>query len=255
MGAAAFLPPFFRTIRLPLVGSTSDEAKRLAALGAEEGTLVWADAQTNGHGRLGRTWISPPGNLYFSLLLRPAGRVSEAMQLTFAAAVALAEAVAASLPPAAARVGCKWPNDVLIGGRKVSGILLESQAAADGGIELLVVGIGVNVTSHPPPEAVMFAATSLHAEGAVDETAASVLQRFCPVFLDWYRTWQREGFAPVRDAWLRHAEKLHQAVEVRLDAETIGGTFVGLAVDGAMLLQQGDRQRTILAGDVFPAAI
>lgn len=255
MDAAADLPPFFRTIRLSSVGSTSDEAKRLAALGAEEGTLVWADTQTNGHGRLGRTWISPPGNLYFSLLLRPAGRVSEAMQLTFAAAVALAEGVAAALPPAAGRVGCKWPNDVLVDGRKVSGILLESQAAADGGIEVLVVGIGVNVTSHPPPEAVMYAATSLHAEGAVDATAGSVLHRFCPAFLGWYRTWQREGFAPVRDAWLRHAEKLHQAVEVRLDAEIIGGTFVGLAADGAMLLQQGNRQRTILAGDVFPAAV
>lgn len=101
----------------------------------------------------------------------------------------------------------------------------------------------------------MYTATSLHAEGAVDETAASVLQRFCPAFLGWYRKWQSEGFAPVRDAWLCHAEKLHQAVEVRLDVETIGGTFVGLAADGAMLLQQGNRCRTIVAGDVFPAAV
>lgn len=253
MGAAALLPPFFRTIRLPSIGSTSDEAKRLAALGAEEGTLVWADVQTDGHGRLGRSWISPPGNLYFSLLLRPAGRVSEAMQLTFAAAVALAGAVAAALPPAAARVGCKWPNDVLIGGRKVAGILLESEVAADGTVEALVIGIGVNVASHPPPEAVMYAATSLQAEGATEETPASILARFGAALLRWYRTWQQEGFAPARDAWLGHAERLHQEVDVHLETGTMSGVFAGLASNGAMLLQQGDLRRTILAGDVFPA--
>ena len=254
MDAPLQLPAFFHAIRLPSVGSTSDEAKRLAALGAEEGTLVWADEQTNGHGRFGRAWISPPGNLYFSLLLRPGGPLGEAMQLTFAAAVALAEVVGTVLPPASARVGCKWPNDVLIGGRKVSGILLESQAGTDGSAESLVVGIGVNVASHPPPDAVMYTATSLHAEGAGGETAISVLRRFCPAFLGWYQTWQQQGFAPVRAAWLQHAEKLHQNVEVRLDAETVSGVFVGLAPNGAMLLQQGDRRRTILAGDVFPAA-
>jgi BirA family biotin operon repressor/biotin-[acetyl-CoA-carboxylase] ligase len=252
MPAALHLPGFFQAIRLPSIGSTSDELKRLAAAGAEEGTLVWADEQTDGHGRFGRSWISPPGNLYASLLLRPDRASAEAVQLTFAAAVALAE-VAAAVLPASARVGCKWPNDVLVGGRKVSGILLESQTRPDGTIDGLVVGIGVNVASHPPPEAVMYTATSLHAEGAVGETAASVLQRFCPVFLGWYETWRRQGFAPVRAAWLDRAEKLHQQVEVRLDAETVSGTFVGLDASGAMLIQQGERQRTILAGDVFPA--
>ena len=253
MGAALPLPHFFRPIRLPSVGSTSDEAKRLAAVGAEEGTLVWADEQTDGHGRLGRTWISPPGNLYFSMLLRPGGPAAQAMQLTFATAVALAEVVAAVLP-AAGRVGCKWPNDVLVDAKKVSGILLESQASSDGTVDSLVVGIGVNIASHPPPEAVMYTATSLHAEGAGGETAASVLQRFCPVFLRSYEIWRGQGFEPIRAAWLGRAEKLHQRVEVRLDGGAVGGVFVGLDTNGAMLLQQGDQRRAILAGDVFPAA-
>lgn len=251
--AAFALPPFYRTIHLAKVGSTSDETRRLAGLGAGEGTLVWADAQTNGHGRCGRGWISPPGNLYFSVLLRPQGAVADALQLTFVAAVALAEVVATVLPPAASRVGCKWPNDVLIGGRKVAGILLESEVAADGTVEALVIGIGVNVASHPPPEAVMYAATSLHAEGATGQTPASILARFGPALLGWYRTWQQEGFAPARDAWLGHAERLHQEVDVHLESGTMSGIFAGLASNGAMLLQQGDLRRTILAGDVFPA--
>jgi BirA family biotin operon repressor/biotin-[acetyl-CoA-carboxylase] ligase len=211
-----------------------------------------ADEQTDGHGRLGRTWISPTGNLYFSILLRPEAPAADAMQLTFATAIALADVVAAVLPESS-RVGCKWPNDVLVDGRKVSGILLESQANSDGLVDSLVVGIGVNIVSHPPPEAVMYEATSLHAEGAGGETAASLLQRFCPVFLTWYETWRRQGFEPIRAAWLRRAEKLHQPVEVRLDGGSVAGVFVGLDTNGAMLLQQGDRRRTILAGDVFPA--
>lgn len=253
MAAALTLPPFYRTIRLAEVGSTSDEARRLAALGAGEGTLVWADAQTNGHGRCGRAWISPCGNLYFSVLLRPQGAIADALQLTFVAAVALAEVVTALLVPLAPRVGCKWPNDVLIGGRKVAGILLESEVAGDGTVEAVVVGIGVNVASHPPPEAVMYAATSLHAEGATRQTPASVLTQFCPALLRWYQTWQQEGFAPVRDAWLARAERLHQEVDVHLETGTMSGVFAGLASNGAMLLQQGDLRRTVLAGDVFPA--
>lgn len=251
---ALLLPPFFRTIRLSEIGSTSDEARRLAALDAEEGTLVWADAQTNGHGRGGRTWISPPGNLYFSVLLRPEGAIADALQLTFAAAVALAEVIEAILQPGAPRIGCKWPNDVLIGGHKVAGILLESQVAADGSVEVLVVGIGVNVASHPPAAAVMYPATSLHAAGADAQTPVTVLQRFCPIFLRWYRTWQQLGFPPVREAWLARAEKLHQEVDVQLESGMMTGVFAGLAGNGAMLLQQGGLRRTILAGDVFPAA-
>ena len=254
MDAAPPLPHFFRLIHLPSVGSTSDEVKRLAASEAEAGTLVWADEQTNGHGRLGRTWISPPDNLYFSILLRPGGHAAEATQLTFATAVALAEVVAMALPPDR-RVGCKWPNDVLVNGKKVSGILLESQTTSDGRVDSVVVGIGVNVASHPPPEVVMHAATSLRAEGAGGETAASVLHRFCPTFLKWYEIWRQLGFEAIRAAWLDRAEKLNQPVEVRCDSQVVAGVFIGLDANGAMLLKQGNRRRSILAGDVFPVAV
>jgi BirA family biotin operon repressor/biotin-[acetyl-CoA-carboxylase] ligase len=250
MGAALLLPPFFRAIHLQCVDSTSDEMKRLAERGADEGTLVWADEQTGGHGRLGRRWISPPGNLYVSILLRPAATATQSVQLTFVTAVALADVIAAVLPPSR-RVGCKWPNDVLVDGRKVSGILLESQSKPDGTLAALVIGVGVNIGSHPPDEAVMYPPTSLHAEGARDEEPGSLLQRLCPTFLGWFDIWQHRGFEPVRRAWLDRAEKLHQPVEVRTDTSIIEGVFVGVDSHGAMLVQQGDRRRAILAGDVF----
>jgi BirA family biotin operon repressor/biotin-[acetyl-CoA-carboxylase] ligase len=251
MAAALLLPPFFRPIHLQCIDSTSDEAKRLAEKGADEGTLVWADEQTGGHGRLGRAWISPPGNLYASILLRPAATAAQSVQLTFVTAVALAEAIAILLP-LSRRVCCKWPNDVLIDGRKVSGILLESQSNPDGTLAALIIGIGVNIGSHPPDEAVMYPATSLHAEGARNEDPASLLQRLCPAFLAWFEIWQRQGFEPVRRAWLDRAEKLHEPVEVRTDTSISRGIFVGLDAHGAMLVQQGDCRRAILAGDVFP---
>ena len=251
MNAALLLPPFFRPIHLQCVDSTSDEARRLAERGADEGTLVWADEQTGGHGRLGRTWISPSGNLYVSILLRPAGTAAESLQLTFVTAVALSDVIAAVLPPSR-RVGCKWPNDVLVDGRKVSGILLESQSNPDGTLAALIVGVGVNIGSHPPAEAVMYPPTSLHAEGARDEEPGSLLQRLCPAFLGWFDIWQRQGFEPVRRAWLDRAEKLHQPVEVRTDTSIVKGIFIGLDAQGAMLVQQGDRRCAILAGDVFP---
>lgn len=253
MQRPADLPAFFHPVFLPVVGSTSDEAKRLAREGAPEGTLVWAERQTEGHGRLGRTWISPPGNLYVSLLLRPRAPAAEAAQLTFMAAVAAAECLEQVLPQGRA-VTCKWPNDVLVGGRKAVGILLESEADHSGSLDSLVIGIGINVTSHPPDEVVQYPATSLHAQGAAGPSASSVLERLCLALLLRYRQWQEEGFAPLRAAWLARADKLNRAVEVRLDSGTVAGIFADLDPSGALVLEQGGLRRLVLAGDVFPSA-
>jgi BirA family transcriptional regulator, biotin operon repressor / biotin---[acetyl-CoA-carboxylase] ligase len=243
---------FFRILELPTIDSTSEEAKRLGRAGAPEGTLVWALQQTAGHGRFGRTWISPPGNLYFSLLLRPDLPPQQTMQLTFVAALAMADTISALLPAGAA-VTCKWPNDVLIAGKKVAGILLESSLNDGGRVDSLVIGIGVNVTSHPPSQEVHYPATSLRAEGATGETARSVLDVFCPSFLVWYGEWSERGFQPVREAWLARADRLHRPIEVRLDRDTTAGIFADLDPTGALVLDEGRGQRLILAGDVFPA--
>ena len=252
MESATLACGFFRILELPTIDSTSEEAKRLGRAGAPEGTLIWALQQTAGHGRFGRTWISPPGNLYFSLLLRPDLPPEQTMQLTFVAALAMADTISAFFP-VGAPVTCKWPNDVLIAGKKVAGILLESSLNGAGRVDSLVIGIGVNVASHPPSQEVHYPATSLTAEGATAENARSVLEAFCPSFLAWYGEWRERGFHSVREAWLARAERLHRPIEVRLDRDTTAGIFADLDPTGALVLQQGMGQRLILAGDVFPA--
>jgi BirA family biotin operon repressor/biotin-[acetyl-CoA-carboxylase] ligase len=251
MAEIAQVPSFFRILQFLTIDSTSEEAKRLSVTGAPEGTLVWALQQTAGHGRFGRSWISPRGNLYFSLLLRPELPPYEVVQLTFVAALAVAEAIFQTMPAGTA-ITCKWPNDILISGKKVAGILLESSLDGRGRVDSLVIGIGVNIASHPPVQHVHYPATSLWAEGARTETAQSMLERFCPSFLAWLREWREYGFSPVREAWRACADSLHRRIKVQLDGDTIVGIFADLDSTGALVLQQGREQRVVFAGDVFP---
>lgn len=247
------LPPAYRLVEFDRVESTNDEARRLAQEGAEDGTLVWAREQTKGRGRQGRSFDSPRGNLFLSLVLRPDCSLDEAAQLSFVAALGVGDAVGSVAPPMI-EVHYKWPNDVLLNGRKGAGILLESQLTPEGGLDWLVLGVGVNVTSHP--ENVDFPATSLRSEGAepsLDEVA--VLGAFARHFLTWVNRWMDEGFAPVRRAWLRHAKGLGETIEVRLPRETISGTFRDLADGGVLLLELPDGEvRKIAAGDVYFAS-
>lgn len=248
-GGPLDLPPGYRLLALDDVDSTNDEARRLAAAGAASGTLVWARRQSRGRGRRGRPFVSPPGNLYCSLLLRPECRPAEAPELCFVAAVAVGETLA-ELLPADVRLGHKWPNDVLVGGRKVAGILLESGAAGEA-LGWLVVGVGINLASHP--EGLEFPATSLAAHGVRAE-AGAVLERYLRCFDHWLERWRTEGFAPVRAAWLARAEGLGRPLLVRLPEESFEGTFAELDARGALILATADgARRRVTAGDVFPA--
>lgn len=255
------LAPFYRCIHLTETASTNDVAKRMAAEGAPEGTLIWADAQSAGRGRRGRVWQSPAGNLYLSVILRPDGPVAHVGQLGFAAALAIAETVA-TIVPSGTPVACKWPNDVLIGGRKAAGLLLESDMRPDGAAAWLVLGVGINVASHPAR--VEFPATSLAAEDGRAEVT-EVLGGFAGRFLAWYEVWRGHGFAPLRDAWLRRAAGLGCPISVRLEDRTLAGVFAGLDAEGALLLHSvpsaglapgaDPRPLRVTAGDVFfPAA-
>jgi len=243
------LSAFYRLVAYEQIDSTNEEAKRLAAGGAEGGTLVWAGEQLAGRGRRGRGWVSPPGNLYASLLLRPACPPAQACQLNFVAAVALADTVSALLP-AGTGVTLKWPNDVLIRGAKVSGILLEASAAVDRSIDWLVIGVGVNVVSCPPDTP--YPATDLRREAVADATAAAVLEAFAKRFQDWYETWRGQGFGPIRTRWLASARGLGEAIEVRLERETLKGRFSHLDESGALMLDMADGvRRQITTGDLF----
>lgn len=251
------LDPFYRLVRLDETASTNDDARRLAGEGAPQGTVVWALRQSAGRGRRGRRWDSPPGNLYMSLLLRPEMPLARAGQIGFLAALAISETLATLLP--GRRVACKWPNDVLIDGKKAAGLLLESEARLGDGQEggstdWLVLGLGVNVASHP--EGVEFPATSLAAQGSGADVA-DVLSGIAERFAGWYGRWQAEGFAPVRQAWLARAAGIGGPVRVRFETRTEEGVFAGLDGEGALLLHKPGAAAPlrVTAGDLFfPAA-
>jgi BirA family biotin operon repressor/biotin-[acetyl-CoA-carboxylase] ligase len=243
------LPPVYRLIALDSVTSTNDEALRLAGEGAQDGTLIWAREQTEGRGRQGRAWASPPGNLYLSVVLRPECEPAQATQLGYVAGLAMGEAFGSVAPPMI-EVTYKWPNDVLLNGCKVAGILLESRSNADGSLDCLILGAGANVQSFPEDSA--FPATSLRFEGAPpDVGVVDLLEAFSRYFLSWVNRWLDDGFAPVRRAWLNHAHGLGEEIEVRMPGESLKGTFKDLDERGALILElPGGDQRLISAGDV-----
>jgi BirA family biotin operon repressor/biotin-[acetyl-CoA-carboxylase] ligase len=245
------LPPVYKLIALDEVDSTNAEAKRRATDGAVDGTLVWARSQSAGRGRRGRSWESPPGNLYCSLILRPDCRLAEATQLCFVAALAVYDAVG-SVGVAGLEAWCKWPNDVLLGAGKIAGILLECETGERAAPAWVVLGVGVNVASYP--EDTEQPATSLHAEGSPEATVVDMLEAFSRHFQVWSRRWLDDGFAAVHEVWLARAKGLGEPIRVRLANQTLDGTFAGLDGDGALILETGGATRRITSGEVFLGA-
>ncbi|MCW3836829.1 biotin--[acetyl-CoA-carboxylase] ligase [Sphingomonas canadensis] len=226
---------------LPETGSTNADLIALAASGAEEGLWLRADRQTAGKGRQGRAWQSPPGNLYASTIVRLRPADPPAATLALAAAVALEEAVAAFLP---GLVQLKWPNDLLIGGAKLSGILLERAGDA------VVIGFGVNLAHHP--EDLDRTATSLAAHGAAPDPQAFA-ETLADAMARWIARWRGEGLGPVRERWLARAHPPGTALTARqADGTVLDGLFAGLDRDGALILRLADgTSRVIHAADVF----
>lgn len=231
---------------LESTGSTNDDAKALARAGAAEGTVVHALRQTSGRGRQGNHWMSDPGNLYMSMILRPQVSAAESGQLSFLAAVALAETVQGLLPPSA-DIALKWPNDVLINGRKSAGILLEAESAAQAaGPEWLVLGMGLNLM-HAPDGAI-----SLREAGAGTVDVAQARDLLTGSVLSLYRRWQREGFAVIRSAWLARAAHLGKTIRVRLPREEFMAVFDGIDAQGALeVTMENGTRRVIASGEVF----
>ena len=214
----------------------------LALAGAAEGGWLRAERQSAGRGRHGRTWVSESGNLYASTLVRLRPIDPPAATLGLVAAVALHESVATHCPDAALTI--KWPNDLLLGHAKLSGILLERSNDA------VVMGFGVNVAHHPDlperPTTSLIEAKCLVEPAVLLETLAEALAR-------WLSRWRSEGLAPVRQRWLAAAHPIETALAVRLpDGTGPEGLFAGLDGEGALMLRLADgTMRVIHAADVF----
>jgi BirA family transcriptional regulator, biotin operon repressor / biotin---[acetyl-CoA-carboxylase] ligase len=240
-------PPGYRHIHFETIGSTNDEARRLAAAGDCGPVWITADEQTAGRGRRGRVWVSPKGNLMSTLLLNPQRPAAECAQLSFVSAIAAADTVARFAPEADIQV--KWPNDVLANGRKISGILLES-ASVGAEPYFLAIGIGINLAHFPADTE--FPATALAALGVPAPRAHDALTQLAANFAKWYEEWRTQGFSPIRDAWLARAANLGGRIRARLTNEETRGVFEGIDQSGALLLRESaDRVRTIAAGEVF----
>jgi BirA family biotin operon repressor/biotin-[acetyl-CoA-carboxylase] ligase len=246
---------------LGTTGSTSAEA-RFRALHGDSGPLwITATEQTQGRGRHGRSWISPPGNLYASLLLRDPSPPEHAPQLAFVAALALRDAVALEAKTLAPQLKFKWPNDLLLDGRKCAGILIEGEAAPDDEAEkrfIVVVGIGVNCSSHPStgdgnPG---FPATDLRAHGAAiasEQLFARLSATMCGRIAQWDRG---RGFSVILSDWLTHACGIGEPITVRNGEVEMHGRFIGLDQSGRLMLEVKDGGiKTISAGDVFPFTV
>jgi BirA family biotin operon repressor/biotin-[acetyl-CoA-carboxylase] ligase len=245
------LPTGWTLAAFDSIGSTNDEAARRAAQGVPEGLVVWALRQETGRGRRGRHWVSPPGNLYCSTVLRPDCPADRAAQIGFVAALGVADTIAARV--AEAEVTLKWPNDVLVAGAKICGILPESSVGADGRVEHVVVGIGINIASGPEPSEVGYAVTCLSAHGAACKPA-ELLSSLLANLRERYGAWCREGFAPVRTAWLERGANRGEGIRVRAGNLDFCGRFVDLDADGALLVEIDHETRRVTAGEVFPLA-
>lgn len=230
------------------ITSTQDIIKGMAGIGVPEGKVVQAQIQTQGRGRFGRTWVSPPGNLYFSFLLNPPCGVQELGQLSLLVAVALARVLRACMK-VPDDLMLKWPNDILIAGKKCAGILIETDIGPDQALRWVAVGIGVNVEHAPRDEN----ASSLRDYSFLKDISRDrLLEDFLSEFEALYRMWINEGFSAIKQEWLSYAHKKDTTVKVRVGLQLEQGLFHSINDDGSLLLRDADhRLKTITAGEVY----
>lgn len=228
--------------------STNAEARRRAEAGEAGPVWITALRQTAGHGRRGRPWTTSTGNLAATLLLTTDKPAAEAAQLSFVAALAAADLALTCLGPGAARL--KWPNDVMVYGRKAVGILIESGTRPDGAL-WLAVGIGINL-AHAPTN-VERPATSFAEHMATQPPAPlDALEVLATRFEHWRALWAANGFGPIAEGWTCHAQGMGETCVARLPNQTHKGIAEGLDLDGALRLRLDDGTvLRITAGDVF----
>ena len=220
--------------------STQDYVKELVEEGLPEGIVVQCLEQKKGRGRHGREWVSPIGNLYMSVLLRPDCPVAQVGQLSFVAAVALSAAMDTVLEPGHSKT-LKWPNDILIDGKKVSGILIEKEG------EGYALGMGVNILS-APDDAICLKDVAGDNRLAIHPFRDTVLEKLG----HYYDLWQEQGFSPIRGEWLKQAHGLNDPLKARIGDDEKEGIFRDIDEEGHLVIEDADGKLfDINSGEVY----
>ncbi|HVO29463.1 MAG TPA: biotin--[acetyl-CoA-carboxylase] ligase [bacterium] len=236
----------FQVTRLEEVASTNDEAKRLAHAGAAEGTVIVADRQTAGRGRLGRVWASPVGNLFLSVVLRPSIAPAAAPPLAPSMGVAVARAIEQVAPLA---TELKWPNDVKVGGKKVAGVLTESLVSGNT-LSAVVVGIGINIGAELPAELAEIA-TTLSREAARNVRKSEIEEALLAQIAEVYARFLKKGFEGVRPDWEERDALNGQTVTIDAGGRQIRGIARGVGRDGALRVEESGKIVEIATGEVL----
>lgn len=245
MEAHVSLPPGYRLVHFAEVDSTNAEALRRAARGDLRPTWYWADRQLQGRGRLGRSWVSEPGNLYASLLLSLLIPAARASGLSIVVSLAVAETLRAFLP-AVVPLEVKWPNDVLVAGKKAAGILIES--TSQGESMQIALGCGLNLKSAPPDT--RYGATALADHGALVAPSAA-LERLAGELDKLLQQWKGgAGFAGIKSRWVGLARDFGKEIVLTSASGEIRGRFEGLGENGSLLLRNRAGLEEFHAGEV-----
>lgn len=217
-----------------VITSTNDEAKELLTQGkAPQGTVIWADKQTRGRGRMGRRWHSEQGNLYFSIVLKPGRSLVDIAQLSFLASIAVGESIS-PLIGSNGKVTYKWPNDILVNGQKICGILLETESTpSDQDHPSVIIGVGVNIAHSP--EFVLYPATRLKEFMQTPPTPQELLNSILSTMTLYYDKWYHYGFDPIREMWLEKAHGLEELITVIVHNEPLVARFDGIDNNGFLL--------------------
>ncbi|MCQ2741062.1 MAG: biotin--[acetyl-CoA-carboxylase] ligase [Alphaproteobacteria bacterium] len=226
-------------IDYPSVSSTNDIAKNYKTDNKEEKVLITAEEQVKGRGRRGRTWISAKGNLFMSLLFSTKVSPSD---IAFVTSLSIAQTLKKA--DNHLNVNIKWPNDILINGKKVSGILIE---VGESGI---VVGIGINLVCSPAQSETIYTATNLKDEG-IDISRESFLEKMLDVFADNLKKCEISGLQAIREDWLNFAYNLHNSISIRQGNNFQSGIFMGIDEQGFLLLKQQNKIEKISVGDII----
>jgi len=229
------------------IDSTNNCAKAVAGCGANEGTVVIAEQQTAGRGRLGRPWEANPNeNLMFSIVLRPKVAPDSLNLLPLYVAVAIADAIERI---AHLKVECKWPNDLLISKKKVAGILIEGSVKQNL-MEYVVIGVGLNVNQQRFSEDLALKATSLKLECSRDFDRVTLFREILTSLEGKYKTVSSTGFQSILPQWLSRTSMINQPISVSQQGNVFSGIVKGLSVEGGLILQSNGTEKTLFAGDV-----